>query len=137
MTNQVESPAIWDGERRYTGTEDFENDFDPTAEPYTLPDRPHYVEDYHRLPNGRKHVAYSLPVTAGVATKILGEDPARDFFYINAATPNSVILGDQSSIAQGLGYIVAGAEKLSSNSEVWATAVAGTVIVSYWVESKA
>jgi hypothetical protein len=132
------TPDWWDGDKRISGTEDFENDFDPTAYPYKEPDRPVYDENYKLLENGRAFSSYSVVCAPGVPTKLLGEDPSRDFFYINSIAANSVIIGEQSAVAVGLGYIVAGAEKLSTTREVWATPV-GTqpVAVSFWVERKA
>lgn len=134
-TNEPPLPRVWDGERRITGTEDFENDFDPTAYPYTEPDRPEYQEQYEILHNLRSFSAYSITLQPGVATKILGEDPTRILAYLNALQPGTVIVGEQSAVSQGLGYIISGAEKLQTTQEVWATPVGGAaLVVSYWVE---
>ena len=141
MSGEQESPPTpdwWDGDKRIAGTEDLLNDFDPTAYPYKEPDRPQYDERYELLQNGRAFSAYSIVLTPGQPTKILGEDPTRIFFYVNSTAANAVLIGEQSAVASGLGYIVSGAERLSTTREVWATPVGvQPVPVSYWVERSA
>jgi hypothetical protein len=136
--NEPQVPTIWDGDKRITGTEDFENDFDPTAYPYREPDRPQYDESYKLLDDGRSFSAYAITLQPGVPTKILGEDPSRDLIYFNTVAPGTVVIGEQSTVAAGLGYFVSGAEKLSTTREVWAAPLgAQAIVVSYWVERRA
>lgn len=136
--NEPPLPDVWNGERRITGTEDFENDNDPTAYPYTEPDRPVYQEEYHLQKNGRTFSAYSVMLQPGTPVKILGEDPSRDLIYFNTLLPATVVIGEQSAVAAGIGYIVSGAERLTTTQEVWATPVGGgAILLSYWVERAA
>lgn len=136
--NEPPLPTVWDGDKRITGTEDFENDFDPTAYPYTQPDRPVYQEEYNLLPNGRGFSAYSVQLIPGTPVKVLGEDPTRDLAYFNTLVPATAVIGEQSAVAQGIGYIVSGAEKLSTTNEVWAIPIGSNpILLSYWVERRA
>lgn len=127
------TPAIWNGEKRQTGTEDWENDFD--TRPYVESQRPQYVEAYRVARKPRPFNAYSITLQPGQATLILGQDTNREALYLNGVAANSIIIGEKSAVSLGLGYIVAGAEKLTTTEEIWATPVGGAaVVISYYVE---